>query len=388
MKAVCWCGSGRVHVETVPDPRLLSPRDAIVKVSLAGICGCDLHLYDGYNPAMQEGDILGHEIVGRIAETGAAVQTLREGERVVVPYAIACGQCLQCRSQRFAMCDNSNPNAAMAESVYGHSVAGIFGSSHLFGGYAGGQAEYVRVPFADVGPVRIPDGVPDVQAVLLSEALPAAWQAAECCGIDAGDVVAVWGCGAIGLLAALCARLLGAERVLAIDRIEERLRLAETHAGAEPVRREEVDVLEELRLRTGGRGPDACIDAVGLEAHGAPHAIVDRVKHAMRPEADRPHVLREATLACRKGGTIVIAGTYGGFADRFPIGSVFTKGLTIRAVRTHAQRYVAPLLERVRSGEIDPSFIVSHEMSLIDAPRGYALFKHKEDHCVKVVLTP
>ncbi len=389
MKALCWYGKHDVRVETVPDPTILNPHDAIVKVSLTAICGSDLHLYDGFIPSMQRGDIIGHEFMGEIVAVGTEVKKLRVGDRVVVPFTIACGNCFFCKREMWALCDNSNPNAWMAEQLYGYSPSGLFGYSHLLGGYAGGQAEYVRVPFADVGPLKVPDGLADEQVLFLTDIFPTGYMAAENCAIQPGDTVAVWGCGPVGQFAIQSAYLLGAERVIAIDRIPERLALAQNRSKAEIINFAEGGVIDQLKELTGGRGPDACIDAVGLEAHGtAIDDWYDRAKTALMLETDRPHVLREAIQACRKGGTVSIPGVYGGMIDKVPFGAAFGKGLTLKMGQTHMHRYLQPLLERIERGEIDPTFVISHRLRLEDAPGGYDLFKHKHDNCTKVVLQP
>jgi threonine dehydrogenase-like Zn-dependent dehydrogenase len=389
MKATCWYGKHDVRVEQVPDPEILNPRDAIVKITATAICGSDLHLYNGFMPTMREGDILGHEFMGEVVEVGGAVENLKAGDRVVVPFPIACGNCFFCQKEMHSLCENSNPNAWMAEKLWGHSPCGIFGYSHLVGGYAGGQAEYARVPYADVGPVKIENGLSDEQVLFLSDIFPTGYMAAEACNIQPGDTIAVWGCGPVGLFAIKSARLLGAERVIAIDRIPERLRRAREDAGAETLSYAEVDILDALKELTGGRGPDACIDAVGLEAHshGATYAY-DRVKQALMLESDRPIALRQAIVACRNGGTVSVPGVYGGLVDKFPLGSVMNRSLTIKTGQTHVQRYLRPLLERVQRGEIDPSFVISHRMPLEEAPQAYAMFNAKQDECVKVVLRP
>ena len=389
MKALCWYGKNDVRVETVSDPRILNPRDAIVKITTTAICGSDLHLYDGYIPTMQKGDILGHEFMGEVVEVGAGVQNLKPGDRVVVPFTISCGNCFFCEREQWSLCDNSNPNAWMAEKLYGASPSGLFGYSHLLGGYAGGQAEYARVPFADVGPIKAPEGLADEQVLFLSDIFPTGYMAAENCDIRPGDTVAVWGAGPVGQFAIKSAYLLGAERVIAIDRIPERLQMAKEQGNAEVINFDEAEVIESLKELTGGRGPDACIDAVGLEAHGASvDALLDRVKAATFLATDRPHVLREAIQACRKGGTVSIPGVYGGFLDKVPFGAAFSKGLTFKMGQTHMHRYLRPLLERIERGEIDPSFVITHRMRLEDAPHGYDIFKQKEDNCIKVVLKP
>jgi threonine dehydrogenase-like Zn-dependent dehydrogenase len=389
MKAVCWQGRHHVRVEDVPEPRILNPRDAIVKISSTAICGSDLHLYNHLIPTMERGDILGHEFMGEIVEVGPAVTNLRAGDRVVVPFPIACGNCFFCRRERTSLCENSNPNAWMAEKMWGHSPAGAFGSSHLLGGYAGGQAEYARVPFADVGPLKIEDGLRDEQVLFLSDILPTSYQAAENCGLSPGDTVAVWGCGPVGQLAIRCAFLLGAERVIAIDIFPYRLRMAADNGGAETINAAEVDVSETLDDLTGGRGPDACIDAVGMEAHGGgPMGIYGRAIQAARLETDRPAVLRQTLMACRSGGTVSVAGAYSGIVDRIPFGSMMNRSVSVKTGRTDVHRYMRPLLDRIRKGEIDSTFIVTHRQRLDEAPQAYETFLKKEDGCVKVVLKP
>lgn len=389
MKATCWYGKHDVRVETVPDPKIVNPRDAIVRITSTAICGSDVHLYDGYIPTMMRGDILGHEFMGEVVELGRAVKNLKIGDRVVVPFPIACGTCFFCKKQLTSLCENSNPNAWMAEKLWGYSPSGLFGYSHLLGGYAGGQAEYVRVPFADVGPIKIDNGLTDEQVLFLSDVLPTGYMAAENCDIQPGDTVAVWGCGPVGQFAIASAFLLGAERVIAIDRFPERLNMARDNSNAEVVNYEEVDLLDGLREMTGGRGPDACIDAVGMEAHGS--GVIDaydRAKHALMLETDRPLALRETIMACRNGGTVSVPGVYGGFIDKVPMGSLVNRALTIKTGQTHVHRYLRPLLERIENGDIDPSFIVTHRLRLEDAPDGYEMFTNKEDQCVKVVLKP
>ena len=389
MRALCWHGAKDVRVDNVPDPKILNPRDAVLKITSTAICGSDLHLYDGYIPTMEKGDILGHEFMGEVVELGSGVSNLNIGDRVVVPFPIACGNCYFCEEQQHSLCENSNPNAAMAEKMWGHSPAGIFGYSHLTGGYAGGQAEYVRVPYADVGPVKVPDGLDDEKALFLSDILPTGYMAAENCDIKPGHVVAVWGCGPVGQFAIQSAYLLGAERVIAIDRFPERLRMAREVSRAETINYEEVDVLDALKTITGGRGPDACIDAVGMEAHGVGLVgAYDRVKQAMMLETERPNALREALMACRNGGVVSIPGVYGGFLDKMPIGSFMNRSLTLKTGQTHVQRYLKPLLDRVQKGEIDPSVIITHRMRLEEAPEAYKMFRDKQDACVKVVLRP
>lgn len=389
MMANCWHGTKSVRVDEVPDPKILNSRDAIIRITSTAICGSDLHLYNGFVPTMEKGDVLGHEFMGEVVELGKSVKNLKVGDRVVVPFPIACGNCISCQSGLYSLCENSNPNAWMAEEMWGHSPSGIFGYSHMLGGYAGGQAQYARVPFADVGPLKVPDGLSDEQVLFLSDIFPTAYMGAEMCGIQPGDVVAVWGCGPVGLLAIKSAYLLGAERVIGIDRFEYRLRMAKEQAGAEVLNYEEVDsVPEALAEMTGGRGPDSCIDAVGMEAHGHGGMYVyDKVKQAVKAETDRPIALREAIMACRNGGTVSVMGVYGGFIDKFPMGSVMNRSLTIRTGQCHVHRYMKPLLERIEKGEIDPSFIITHRMRLEDAPKGYDMFLNKEHECVKVVLS-
>ena len=389
MKATCWHGKRDVRVEHVPDPAILNPGDAIIKVSSTAICGSDLHLYNGVVPTMEQGDILGHEFMGEVVEVGSAVRKLQVGERVVVPFPIACGRCFFCEQQLYSVCENSNPNAYMAEKMWGHSGAGIFGYSHLTGGYAGGQAEYVRVPFADVGPIKVPDELKDEQVLFLSDILPTGYMAAEACAIAPGQVVAVWGCGPVGQFAIQSAFLLGAERVIAIDHYPERLRMARALSGAETLHFDAVDVPDALREMTGGRGPDACIDAVGMEAHGSGISyIYDRLKQTMKLESDRPTALREALMACRNGGVVSVPGVYGGFSDKIPFGSIMNRSLTIKTGQTHVQRYMQPLLERIQRGELDPGAIISHHLSLDEAPHGYEIFQKKQEQCIKVVLHP
>ena len=389
MKANCWIGKQDVRVEQVPDPQILNQRDAIVKITSTAICGSDLHLYNGFVPSMESGDILGHEFMGEVVEVGRGVNNLKKGDRVVVPFPIACGGCFSCQHSMFSLCENSNPNAWMAEKLWGHSPAGLFGYSHLLGGYAGGQAEYARVPFADVGPIKIPPELTDEQVLFLSDIFPTGYMGAEMCNIQPGDTIAVWGCGPVGQFAIKSAFLLGAERVIAIDRIPERLRMAREKAGAETLNYEEVDVRDALNEMTGGRGPDSCIDAVGLESH-APGitGMYDRAKQAMMLETDRPIALRQAILSCRNGGTVSVIGVYGGFIDKFPMGSLMNRSLTIRTGQTHVQRYLKPLLERIQQGQIDPSFVITHSMPLTEAPQGFAMFDKKRDECIKIVLKP
>jgi threonine dehydrogenase-like Zn-dependent dehydrogenase len=389
VKALCWQGTEKVRVETVDDPKILNPRDAIIRITRTAICGSDLHLYDGYIPTLEPGDILGHEFMGEVMEVGREVKKVKTGDRVVIPFTIACGQCNFCKQELWSLCDNTNPNAWVAEKMYGYSPSGLFGYSHMLGGYAGGQAQYVRVPFADVGALKIPDGLNDEQVLFLSDIFPTGYMGAENCNIHPGDVVAIWGCGPVGQFAIRSAFLLGAERVIAIDRFPERLTLAR-QAKADALNYDELDdVVEELKWMTGGRGPDSCIDAVGMEAHGhGLPAMYDNVKQSLRMSFDRPLVLRQAIQACRKGGTISVPGVYGGFLDKIPFGAAMNKGLTFRMGQTHMMKYMAPLLERIQKGEIDPSFVITHRLSLDEAPDAYKIFRDKQQQCIKVVLDP
>jgi threonine dehydrogenase-like Zn-dependent dehydrogenase len=389
MKATCWMGMRHVEVEQVPDPKIINPRDAIVRITSTAICGSDLHIYNGFIPTMRRGDVLGHEFMGEVVETGSGVRNLAVGDRVVVPFPIACGRCLQCERELYSLCENSNPNAWMAEKLFGYSPCGIFGYSHMLGGYAGGQAEYARVPFADVGALKVPEELDDEQVLFLSDIFPTGFMAAEMCGIQPGDIVAVWGCGPVGQFAIKSAYMLGAERVIAIDRFPYRLDIARERAGAETLNYEDTNVLDALREMTAGRGPDHCIDAVGLEGHSPGLAgVYDKVKTNLYLETDRPVALREAILACRSGGTISVAGVYGGFVDKFPIGAIVNRSLTLRSGQTHVHKYMRPLLERIRKGEIDPSFVITHRLPLGAAPRAYDMFVNKQDDCLKVVLKP
>ncbi|HLU09029.1 MAG TPA: zinc-dependent alcohol dehydrogenase [Oceanobacillus sp.] len=390
MKAVCWYGANDLRVVDVDEPKILNPRDAIIRVGLSSVCGSDLHLIDGYIPTMQRGDIIGHEFMGEVVEVGSQVYNVRVGDRVVVPSIVACGGCFYCHQEQYSLCDNTNPNAAMLEAAFGYSTAGIYGYSHLFGGYAGSHAEYIRIPFADVGAFVIPDGVTDEQALFCSDAFPTGFFAADNCDIQPGDIVAVWGAGAVGLFAMVSAYMLGAERVIAIDRFPERLNMAREFANADTINYEEQDdVVEILKQMTGGRGPDACIDAVGMEAHaGGLPGMYDKVKQTMRLETDRPHVLRQAIQACRKGGTFSIVGVYAGLLDKLPMGAAFNKGLKFKMGQMHGQKYTGELLNRVARGEVDPSRLITHRMSLDDAPKGYDLYKHKYEDCLRVVFAP
>ncbi|MBA3394554.1 MAG: glutathione-dependent formaldehyde dehydrogenase [Deltaproteobacteria bacterium] len=388
MRASCWMGKQDIRVENVPDPELLNARDAILKVTSTTICGSDLHLYNGFNPTMEKGDVLGHEFMGEVVELGSGVSNLKVGDRVVVPFPIACGSCAQCMAKNFSCCENTNPNAWLAEKMLGHPCCGIFGYSHLTGGYAGGQAEYVRVPFADVGPLKVPAHLTDEQALFLSDILPTGYMAAEFCDITPDKVVAVWGAGPVGQFAIASAKMLGAQRIIAIDRFPYRLKMAIEKAGAtDVINYEEASVLETLAEMTGGRGPDACIDAVGMEAHGhGAQYLYDRAKQMAMIELDRPIAVREAIMACRSAGIVSIVGVYAGFVDKFPLGALMNRGLTIKAGQCHVHRYLQPLLERIERGDIDPSFVVSHHMDLEDAAKGYEMFNSKQDEVMKIVL--
>ena len=389
MKALCWYGTNDVRVTQVPDPKIINPRDAIVRITLTAICGSDLHLFDGFIPTMKRGDILGHEFMGEVVEVGPENTRLKPGDRVVVPFTIACGRCFFCDRQLWSACDNSNPNAWMAEKLYGFSSSGLFGYSHMMGGYAGGQAEYVRVPYADVGPVKVPAELEDEQVLFLSDIFPTGYMAAENCNMEPGDTIAIWGCGPVGQFAIKSAWMLGAGRVIAIDREPERLRMAVEQGKAETINYERDDVFERLRDMTGGHGPDACIDAVGLEAHGTKlDYYYDKAKTATYLATDRISALRQAIFACRKGGTVSIPGVYGGFLDKMPLGAAFHKGLTLKMGQTHMMRYMAPLMDRVVKGEIDPSFVITHRLRLDDAPAAYKMFRGKKDDCIKVVMKP
>jgi threonine dehydrogenase-like Zn-dependent dehydrogenase len=390
MKALCWYGKGDVRVEDVADPHIVDSRDAILRITSTAICGSDLHLYNGLMPTMEKGDVLGHEPMGEVVEVGSAVSKFKLGDRVVVPFTISCGQCFFCRNGMFSLCNTSNPNAEVARKAMGQSPAGLFGYSHMLGGFAGGQAEYLRVPFADVGPIKIPPGMPDEQVLFLSDIFPTGYMAAENCQMDHGDTVAIWGCGPVGQFAIQSAWMFGAGRVIAIDGVPERLRMAEAYGNADTINFTKEDVYDRLMEMTGGRGPDRCIDAVGTEADAASSfdAAVDRAKAAVLLGSDRPHVLREAIMCCRKGGTISIPGVYIGFLDKIPFGAAMNKGLTMKMGQTHVQKYLQPLLSKIEAGEIDPSFVITHRLKLEDAPKAYKTFRDKEDGCIKVVLSP
>ncbi len=389
MRALCWNGVNDLRVETVRDPEIINPHDVILRVKLTTTCGSDLHFIDGYIPSMKPGDVIGHEFMGEVVETGREVKRVRKGQRVVVPSFISCGRCWYCEQKLFSLCDNTHPKPELQEPLLGYPTAGIYGYTHAFGGYAGSHATYVRVPHADVGCFEVPDGVTDEQALFLSDAAPTGFMGADFCNIQPGDTVAVWGCGAVGLMAQRSAFLLGAERVIGIDRVPDRLRLAREQAGSETIDYSQVDSVQEtLKQMTGGRGPDSCIDAVGMEAHGtgAQYAY-DRVKQALRLETDRGQALREAIMACRKGGILSIVGVYG-LMDKFPLGVLINKGITVRTAQQHGQAYVPRLLDYVQKGQLDPAYLATHRFSLEDSPRGYEMFKHKEDNCLRAVFAP
>jgi threonine dehydrogenase-like Zn-dependent dehydrogenase len=390
MKALCWHGHGDVRIDSVADPMLQDPTDVIVQITSTAICGSDLHLLDGYMPTMEKGDVLGHEPMGIVVEVGRAVTKLKKGDRVVVPFTISCGDCFFCKKQLFSLCDRSNPNAELARKAMGHSPAGLFGFSHMLGGFAGGQAEYLRVPFADVGPLKLETDLSDEKVLFLSDIFPTGYMAAENCDMEPGDTVAVWGCGPVAQFAIQSAWLLGAGRVIAIDRVPERLEMARTYGKAETINFEHEDVYDRLQELTGGRGPDRCIDAVGCEAdfHGGVDAVLDKAKAAVMLTTDRAHVIRQAIRCCRKGGQISVPGAYVGAPDKIPLGAFMNKGLTMKAGQTHMQRYMRPLLAKIEAGQIDPSFVVTHRVPLSEAPAAYKAFREKTDGCIKVVLKP
>jgi len=389
VKALCWEGVNEVGVETVDDPRILNDRDVIVKVRLSTTCGSDLHLLGGYIPTMRSGDVLGHEFMGEVVEVGSAVRKHRVGDRVVVCSFIACGQCWYCEHELFSLCDNGNPNPAITETLWGSSIGGCFAYSHALGGYAGSHAEYIRVPYADQGAFSVPDGVSDTAALFASDAAPTGWTGADLAGITPGDTVAVWGAGGVGQMAARAAMLLGAEQVVVIDSLPERLEQVRRYIGAETLDSSEGEVLVDLRERTGGRGPDVCIEAVGMEAHGTgPLALYDQVKQQLRLESDRPTALREAIYACRKGGSLFALGVFGGLVDKFPFGAVMNKGLTVRGAQQHGHRYIPTILERIAAGDIETEHLATHLLTLDDGPKGYEMFKNKEDGCVRAVFQP
>lgn len=387
MKALTWEGKRTIAVKRVSDPHIINPQDAIVKVTTAAICGSDLHLYDGYIPTMEKGDILGHETMGEVMEVGSGVTRLKAGDKIVIPFDIGCGKCQFCKDEEYSACDNSNPNPIPGEKLYGHMGSAAFGYSHMFGGYAGGQAEYIRVPYADTNSLIIPSGIPDEQVLFLSDIFPTGWMAAENCNIKRGDTVAVWGAGPVGQMTIRSAFLQGAERVIAIDHYKSRLKMAEA-AGAETIDFNDVnELLDELKFRTGGRGPDSCIDAVGLEAHGhTPTAAMDKAKAAMFLATDRPDALRQCIQACKKGGHVSVPGVYGGYLDKFPFGAAFGKGLTLKMGQTHTQKYMKPLLEMILEDKIDPSFVITHRVKIDDGPDAYKLFSDNKEECIKVIL--
>ena len=391
MKAVCWMGKHDMQVHNVPDPKIINPQDAIIKITRTAICGSDLHLYDGYIPSMESGDIMGHEFMGIVEEVGPEVKKLKRGDRVVIPFTIACGNCLFCQKDLWSLCDNTNPNAHIAEAMYGYTGSALFGYSHIYGGYAGGQAQYARVPFADVGPIKIENDLPDEKVLFLSDIYPTGYQGAENCNIQPGDTVAVWGCGPVGLFSIASAYMLGAAKVIAIDRFPERLALAREYCGATTVdySEDDITVVEALRDLTGGIGPDGCIDAVGMEAHSATTVgLYDKVKQALMLETDRPFVLRQAIQSVRKGGSLSIPGVYGGVLDKVNFGAAFGKGVTMKMGQTNMHKYLAPLLKRVENGEIDPSFLITHRIGIEEAPAMYKTFRDKQDGCIKVVIDP
>jgi len=388
MKALCWHGKHDIRCDTVPDPSIEHPRDAIIKVTSCAICGSDLHLFDGFVPGMEKGDIMGHEFMGEVVEVGAENKRLKVGDRVVVPFTIICGECDQCRRGNFSVCERTNPNKATADKVFGHSTAGLFGYTHLTGGYAGGQAEFVRVPYADVAPVTIPEGVSDESVLFLGDILPTGWQAAAVCEIQPDDIVAVWGAGPVGQFAILSAKIMGAQQVIVIDNVVERLAMAQ-QLGASPLNFDSVNIVEALNELTHGKGPDKCIDAVGLEAHATASldSVYDRIKQAVMLESDRPHVLREMIYVCRPAGILSIPGVYGGLVDKIPMGALMNKGLTLRTGQTHVNRWTDDLLQRVLDGQIDPTFIITHRVALENGPDMYKTFRDKQDGCIKVVMT-
>jgi threonine dehydrogenase-like Zn-dependent dehydrogenase len=390
MKALVWHGKSDVRIDTVPDPKIENPRDAVIKITSTAICGSDLHLFDGYMPTMESGDILGHEFMGEVVELGSAVTNLQKGDRVVVPFTMACGGCFFCKKTLYSCCDNSNPNAKIAEAAMGHSPSALFGYSHMLGGFAGGQAEYVRVPFADFGAFKVPDGLADEKVLFLTDIFPTGYMAAENADIERGDTVAVWGCGPVGQFAIQSAWMFGAGRVIAIDCVPERLKLAKEKGRAETIDFMEVGVYETLQEMTKGRGPDRCIDAVGAEAHGMGSipAMIDKAKAKIGIGTDRPQALRQAIMCCRKGGTVSVPGVYIGFLDKVPMGAFVNKGLTMKSGQTHVHRYLKPLMEKIQSGEIDPSFLITHRLPLAEAPGAYKTFRDKTDGCIKVVLKP
>jgi threonine dehydrogenase-like Zn-dependent dehydrogenase len=389
MKALCWQGRNQVTYETVPDPRIEDPRDAILKMSCCAICGSDLHLFDGFMPGMEKGDILGHEFMGEIVEVGSRDHKLKVGDRVVVPFTICCGDCEQCRRGNWSVCERSNRNKALADKAFGHTTAGLFGYSHLTGGYPGGQAEYVRLPYADVTPVKVPSHLSDEQVLFLGDILPTGWQAAVQCDIQRTDTVAIWGAGPVGQFAARSALLLGAAQVVVIDRLPDRLSMAAA-GGALTINFDHESVIERLNELTGGKGPEKCIDAVGMESHvgSTIDTFYDRAKQAVMAESDRPHVLREMIYVCRPAGVLSVPGVYGGLIDKLPFGALMNKGLTVRTGQTHVNRWTDDLLRRIEEGQIDPSFVITHTEPLSNGPQMYETFRDKLDGCIKVVLKP
>ncbi|MEG9433022.1 zinc-dependent alcohol dehydrogenase [Terriglobus sp. ADX1] len=390
MKAICWMGTGKVEVQAVDDPKIINPSDAILRVTRTAICGSDLHLYDGYIPTMESGDILGHEFMGIVEEVGSEVKNLKKGDRVVVPFTIACGSCLFCKKDLWSLCDNTNPNARVCEQFYGYSGSALFGYSHIYGGFAGGQAQYVRVPFADVGPIKIESGIDDEKVLFLSDIYPTGYQGAENANIQPGDNVAVWGAGPVGLFAAASAYMLGAEKVFVIDRFPERLELARNYCGATTIDYSDgKSIVEALRDLTGGVGPDGCIDAVGMEAHGTDvTALYDKVEQGLMLETDRPTVLRQIFQAARKGGNVSIPGVYGGALNKLNFGAAFGKGLNLKMGQTNMHKYLKPLLEKVEAGQIDPSFLISHRIGIQDVPEMYKVWRDKKDRVTKIVIDP
>src|SRR4051794_13737452 len=389
MRALRWHGKQDIRCDTVPDPEIEHPRDAIIKVTSCGICGSDLHLYDGFMPGMQSGDIMGHETMGEVVEVGRDNKKLKVGDRVVIPFTIICGECDQCKRGNFSVCERTNRNKEVADKVFGHTTAGLFGYTHLTGGYAGGQAEYLRVPYADTTHIKVPDGIPDEKLLFLSDIFPTGWQAAVQCDIQPTDTVVVWGGGPVGQMAIRSAILLGAKQVVCIERVPERLDMAKA-GGAIPINFETEGVLERRKELTGGKGPEKCIDAVGMEAHATAtiDAMYDRAKQALMLETDRPHVLREMAYVCRPAGVLSVPGVYGGLIDKFPMGMVMNKGLTVRTAQTHVRRWTDDLLRRIEEGQLDPSFVITHKVPLDQGPGMYKTFRDKQDGCIKVVLQP
>lgn len=390
MKALCWHGKGDVRIDNVPDPKIQDPRDVVIKITSTAICGSDLHLVNGFMPTMESGDVLGHEPMGIVVEKGSAVKNLNLGDRIVVPFTISCGTCFFCEKQMFSLCDDSNPNAEIAKKAMGQSPAALFGFSHMLGGIPGGQAEYLRVPYADVSPLKIESDLPDDKVLFLSDIFPTGYMAAENAQIEKGDTVAVWGCGPVGQFVIQSAWMLGAGRVIAIDRVPERLAMAEKNGKAEVINLDDNNIYDVLMQMTKGRGPDSCIDAVGCEAHGAGSfdAVLDKVKSSVMLTTDRAHVIREAIMCCRKGGTISVPGAYVGAPDKIPLGAFMNKGLTMKSGQTHVAKYHRKLLEKIEEGTIDPSFVITHKVKLDDAPQAYQTFRDRKDGCIKVVINP